>query len=1017
MSADAIELAGLVATSGPVARASGDARIPLRDAAARGQWQLELSRLDLARIHSKLAPTRLSGRLRAALSGTEQQLDGDLRQDDLGASFAATVAGNAVEVTRLRARAGQGEFNGRARYDFSGAQRFEVAGKALRFDPAQFGAFPSARLDGELRAAGALQPAWHADVAIALAPSSRLREAPLSGRLSGRVTATTLQDATIDLALAGARLKARGGYGPAARARIDATFDIPDTASVLVPLADWVPVVARGCAGASSARGRSGTPPASAPPRSTRSGENLALDALAAGTVEVHAEVARLKADPRITLSVAGTRLTTPVGSYASWSGTLSGTASAHRLQAALVGAGIDADFVAEGGLADGRWSGSLMHFANRGTYAAKLAAPAQLELGAGQVVVGEARLAVAGGNVRIDGFRWVDGVATGKGTFDAVPLAAIAEMAGSTLPLRSTLSWPASGTSRHAAAHRQADAAPPAGRPLRPKRGPRTPGKSRWAFHARRGRRRRWSTARWPPPSTPPPRSSAPCAATCRSVAAPAPMPGRSTATAPLSGTLTATLSSLAPLQPFIGTAARVDGRVDAELRRGEAPGGDHRQALRRPGCGSTPRSTGCTGATACCARARRRSADAGRVLVPGRRRAFTADPAPSSGDHTGQKSVRCVRGRHRDRTHLAGRPAARDQSAGPAPGRLRQRRSRLRRQASAVSGTLKVDEGRVDIETAAPGTTLGDDVVIVAGRGRRRRRRKRFGAVPFGLDPRSGPGCNSPARGCRRASAGRIRVSAVPDGVLTAKGTLRTVNGSYYAFGQRLTIERGRLIFDGPIDNPALDIIALRKNLQVEAGVGSPAPPGSPRIELTSEPPVPDGEKLSWLVLGQGLDQTTTAATPQRSRPPQRCCSAAAGCPSAPRSRSRSDSTTSRCGGSSIADRQQRPRRQRPGARRRKTAVRQALHRLRAGAVRCQQRAQDRVRADPQHHAARRGGVDLGRRDLLSEVVRVAPEQPASCRRRSIRPRDARRGTSPRAGRNRSGSPRAGSRAPRSA
>ena len=72
---------------------------------------------------------------------------------------------------------------------------------------------------------------------------------------------------------------------------------------------------------------------------------------------------------------------------------------------------------------------------------------------------------------------------------------------------------------------------------------------------------------------------------------------------------------------------------------------------------------------------------------------------------------------------------------------------------------------------------------------------------------------------------------------------------------FGQRLTIERGRLIFDGPIDNPALDIVALRKNLQVEAGVKVTGTARVPRVELTSEPPVPDGEKLSWLVLGQGL------------------------------------------------------------------------------------------------------------------------------------------------------------------
>jgi translocation and assembly module TamB len=95
----------------------------------------------------------------------------------------------------------------------------------------------------------------------------------------------------------------------------------------------------------------------------------------------------------------------------------------------------------------------------------------------------------------------------------------------------------------------------------------------------------------------------------------------------------------------------------------------------------------------------------------------------------------------------------------------------------------------------------------------------------------------------------------------VLRAKGTIRTVNGSYYAFGQRLTIERGRLIFDGPIDNPALDIVALRKNLAVEAGVEVTGTVRVPRVRLVSNPPVPDGEKLSWLLTGQGVDRASRA------------------------------------------------------------------------------------------------------------------------------------------------------------
>ena len=107
----------------------------------------------------------------------------------------------------------------------------------------------------------------------------------------------------------------------------------------------------------------------------------------------------------------------------------------------------------------------------------------------------------------------------------------------------------------------------------------------------------------------------------------------------------------------------------------------------------------------------------------------------------------------------------------------------------------------------------------------------------------------------------AGRVRVTTTPAGTLAARGTIRAVAGTYFVFGQRLDIDRGRLIFDGPADNPALDVVALRKNLAVEAGVEVSGTVRVPRVRLVSNPPVPDGEKLSWLLTGQGLDRANRA------------------------------------------------------------------------------------------------------------------------------------------------------------
>ncbi|MES2944351.1 MAG: translocation/assembly module TamB domain-containing protein, partial [Pseudomonadota bacterium] len=50
---------------------------------------------------------------------------------------------------------------------------------------------------------------------------------------------------------------------------------------------------------------------------------------------------------------------------------------------------------------------------------------------------------------------------------------------------------------------------------------------------------------------------------------------------------------------------------------------------------------------------------------------------------------------------------------------------------------------------------------------------------------------------------------------------GTVNTFGGQYRAYGQRLDVEQGVLRFSGPIDNPALDILAIRPNLTQRVGV----------------------------------------------------------------------------------------------------------------------------------------------------------------------------------------------------
>ncbi len=82
---------------------------------------------------------------------------------------------------------------------------------------------------------------------------------------------------------------------------------------------------------------------------------------------------------------------------------------------------------------------------------------------------------------------------------------------------------------------------------------------------------------------------------------------------------------------------------------------------------------------------------------------------------------------------------------------------------------------------------------------------------------------------------------------------GEVKTVKGQYRAYGQQLDVETGVARFNGPFDNPALDILAIRPNLSQRAGVQITGTAQSPRVKLYSEPALSDAETLSWVILGR--------------------------------------------------------------------------------------------------------------------------------------------------------------------
>lgn len=191
------------------------------------------------------------------------------------------------------------------------------------------------------------------------------------------------------------------------------------------------------------------------------------------------------------------------------------------------------------------------------------------------------------------------------------------------------------------------------------------------------------------------------------------------------------------------------------------------------------------------------------------------------------------------------------------------------LGRDSIGVQGAFAVDEGLIDF-TRSDAPALSDDVQVVRPAGSASTNAAATNTpapeptpIPSGsarhvtLDLKLALGnkLRLRGRGIETGLRGDLRLTA-PGGRLAIQGTVSTAAGTYAAYGQKLTIDRGQITFNGPPDNPQLNIEATRPNIDVRAGVQISGTAQNPRIRLFSEPEMSEVDKLSWLVLGRASD-----------------------------------------------------------------------------------------------------------------------------------------------------------------
>ena len=102
-----------------------------------------------------------------------------------------------------------------------------------------------------------------------------------------------------------------------------------------------------------------------------------------------------------------------------------------------------------------------------------------------------------------------------------------------------------------------------------------------------------------------------------------------------------------------------------------------------------------------------------------------------------------------------------------------------------------------------------------------------------------------------------GSLLLEDEPGQFTKATGEINIPEGRYRAYGQRLDIERGRLLYTGgPITNPGLDVRAVRRINEVTAGIAVKGSLSQPQLDLFSTPAMGQTDALSYLLTGRPIE-----------------------------------------------------------------------------------------------------------------------------------------------------------------
>lgn len=820
---------------------------------------LRVADVDLAALHGALQKTRVTGRVGVSGDRAAQKFDVALKDPRFSIEGRAALANKKLDVETARVNTGGGAVTATGSLALAGRREFRFEGRAEHFDPSAFVKSSKGDLNFTFTTQGTLEGGVAGEARVAIAPST-LAQLPAGGRIEVSGDLRRIAAADIDVTLGESRLAAKGSFGRPGDA-MDVIIHAPNLSVLSKPFGVAL-------AGRADATGRITGTFAVPAGRVELTGGELALP----GNVFMRTLTAKIEAgaDPESAieakLDATGAAMgkdSPPTTLAETLTVSVRGKRAAHRIElAAKMNRDNDVQLAMQGGL-DPRaktlaWNGSVDTLRLTGRGAFSLVQRATLSASAARVELGDARLKGEWGEVHLETTRWTPRTLDVKGSSAGVQVQNLArslrlgDVPRSTLVVAGNWDIHAAETFEGTVELRRLSGDLRVGEPPLPL------GLQDLTLKANAVRGR----------------ANATLAISGERVGK---VSGEGSgqivrgehgwtfaADAPVQAHLVATHTNLESFTPWLGPDSRLGGRFDAEVNV-TGTGADPRVSGRARASGLVLREpqTGFEleqGVIAVRLDGKSIAIDELAAVTPwhmseGAREKISIAPPPNGGRISADGSIDMgarsgairLKLDHVPVTQLATRFVSLSGEA-----RLEAGKDGL-----LAAGTLNADAGWVGALANAP-PSVADDVVVVRASTPAEEGAKR---EPIHVDVKLALGDQVyfQGRGLDTRLEGEIRLTGTPGPGLRASGTIKTAGGTYDGYGQKLTIERGVLTFAGPVDNPRLNVLALRKGLPVEAGVEVLGTTTRPRVRLVSNPDVPEPEKLSWLVLGRSASDAS--------------------------------------------------------------------------------------------------------------------------------------------------------------